>query len=63
MTCPICRGLRWVCVDHPTTPWGFEDWCCPCNAEGLQCVCNPDGRMPPDTGVVETIDPGKDRLQ
>jgi len=63
MTCTICRGTKWVCVDHPTTPWGFEPWCCPCGAEGAPCVCNPDARMPPGVETVASVEPGKDRVQ
>lgn len=52
MTCSTCRGLLWVCVDHPTTPWGDEPFCCQCGTEGMACVCNPTLEMPPGTTVI-----------
>lgn len=56
MTCPTCRGLLWVCVDHPAMPWGAEPWCCQCGAEGMGCVCNPTLEMPPGTLVIAEAD-------
>ncbi len=54
MTCPLCKGERWVCVNHQTQPW---DECAYCDAdEGAACVCNPDKDMPPGTQIIAAID-------
>lgn len=56
-TCPTCRGMWWVCVEHPQRPWhpGY-DWTCHCGSEGMACACNPHALMPPDTLIVAEVD-------
>lgn len=39
-TCPTCKGALWLCVDH-REPWPHEG----CDAEGMACVCNPNGAV------------------
>jgi hypothetical protein len=36
--CPICRGIGWVCENHPEKPWDLELGCV-CGA-GAPCKCN-----------------------
>jgi hypothetical protein len=53
--CPICRGIGWVCENHPDKPWA-EDIGCRCGA-GMPCKCNggdeeADINNPPDTSAV-----------
>jgi hypothetical protein len=38
-TCPICRGARWVCEDHPEKAWEHDG----CGGAGAPCACNPKG--------------------
>jgi hypothetical protein len=40
-SCAICRGLGWVCADHPSLPFQHDD----CGAEGSRCICNPSGTV------------------
>ena len=44
--CPTCRGVRWVCENHPKRPWrasnDFSLVACGCGA-GIPCQCNPGG--------------------
>lgn len=40
--CPVCRGVRWVCENHPAKPWCAQG--CECGA-GAPCVCNPGGTV------------------
>ena len=46
MTCPVCKGCRWVCENHPDRPWEGEH-ACGCGGAGAPCPwCN----VPPDDG-------------
>ena len=53
--CPICKGERWVCENHPNQPWNASG--CECGA-GEPCrICNPCTRdnppaMPPGFRVI-----------
>jgi hypothetical protein len=38
--CPICRGIGWVCENHPEKPWDLELGCV-CGA-GAPCNDVPD---------------------
>lgn len=51
MTCPVCKGERWVCENHPGQPWSPEG--CRCGA-GDPCVCNqgPEVLNPPGFKVL-----------
>ena len=44
--CPTCRGVRWVCENHPDRPWrssnDFSLDACGCGA-GIPCHCNRGG--------------------
>lgn len=54
--CEICKGVLWVCENHPDKPWDDSiEGGCECNA-GMPCGCNPMGALPP--GSVLTY--GKD---
>jgi len=57
--CKLCRGIRWVCEEHPDQPWGHDG----CRGAGMPCpLCTtrPAGRTshqrrygasrPPSTG-------------
>lgn len=49
--CPICRGIGWVCENHPEKPWDLELGCV-CGA-GAPCKCNEtDGVHEPDVSQV-----------
>ena len=49
--CPICRGIGWVCENHPEKPWDPELGCV-CGA-GAPCKCNEtDGVDEPDVSQV-----------
>lgn len=42
--CPLCQGSTargWLCADHPDKPWEHDG----CGAEGVRCVCNPEGEL------------------
>lgn len=49
--CDACKGHGWVCVNHPTVPWN-DGKGCPCGAEGMACICNPNDALPPGTQVI-----------
>lgn len=38
-TCPFCRGLGWVCENHPLRVWSDKLGGCRCG-EGMPCACN-----------------------
>lgn len=39
VTCPTCKGERWVCEDHPDVPWNGDQECC--RGAGMPCpACN-----------------------
>lgn len=40
--CPICRGLGWVCENHPYLAWTKDRRGCQCGA-GMPCACNGAG--------------------
>jgi hypothetical protein len=51
--CPICKGMGWVCENHPDKSWPEE---CSCGA-GEPCVCNTHGEgvdtdFPPDVSKI-----------
>jgi hypothetical protein len=51
--CPICRGIGWVCENHPDRAWD-SDLGCTCGA-GEPCKCNQDGEPSvdePDTSQI-----------
>ena len=51
--CPICKGLGWVCENHPELPWSDETGC-QCGA-GMTCQCNrTEGHEEPD--VTQLLD-------
>jgi hypothetical protein len=50
--CRVCRGVGWVCEDHPDKPYD-HDIGCACG-EGIPCACNDS--TPPDTSQVIVID-------
>jgi hypothetical protein len=35
--CPNCKGLGWVCENHPRRPWS-DSFGCTCGA-GMLCKC------------------------
>jgi len=37
--CLFCRGLGWVCENHPLRAWTEEAGGCQCG-EGMPCTCN-----------------------
>jgi hypothetical protein len=38
--CSLCRGVRWVCEEHSSQPWGHVG----CKGAGVPCpACNPAG--------------------
>jgi hypothetical protein len=39
--CPICKGLLWLCEEHPTRGWPHDD----CPGPGFPCKCNSTGRV------------------
>ncbi len=45
-TCPVCKGVRWVCEDDHDKPFDSKD----CSV-GVPCVCNPSEGHP---RIVET---------
>jgi hypothetical protein len=50
MTCVQCHDERWVCENHPDTPWGIFAEDCFCAAPGAPCPsCNDSDSpaMPP----------------
>jgi hypothetical protein len=49
--CPICRGIGWVCENHPKKPYD-EELGCICG-EGIPCSCNDS--TPPDTSQVIVV--------
>ena len=46
--CENCRGLGWVCENHPSQPWSSREGC-QCGA-GMPCECT---RLP-ETGAENT---------
>ncbi len=46
--CARCDNCRWVCENHPTTPW-LGQLACDCGGAGMPCpACNQsdDGTLP-----------------
>jgi hypothetical protein len=39
--CPICKGIGWVCENHPDKAWS-DEFGCQCGA-GTPCECNREG--------------------
>jgi hypothetical protein len=37
--CPYCKGLGWVCENHPHMAWSDDEAGCQCGA-GMLCECN-----------------------
>jgi hypothetical protein len=52
--CPNCRGIGWVCENHPDKPWDDEIGCT-CGA-GLPCECN-TGDEPDISRIIEDKKP------
>jgi hypothetical protein len=52
MSCPTCRGVGWVCENHPHKPYDDELGCA-CG-EGIPCECNDS--TPPDTSQVIVVE-------
>ena len=50
--CPICRGIGWVCENHPEKPWDPELGCI-CGA-GAPCKCNATGGVD-EPDVIQVI--------
>jgi hypothetical protein len=49
--CPRCKGLGWVCENHPHMAWS-DEFGCQCGA-GMPCECNrADGHEEPDVSQV-----------
>jgi hypothetical protein len=48
--CAICRGIGWVCENHPDKP--YDELGCACG-EGIPCDCNDS--TPPDTSQVIVV--------
>jgi hypothetical protein len=40
--CPNCKGIGWVCENHPRRPWS-DDIGCTCGA-GMLCKCKRQDR-------------------
>ena len=38
--CPKCRGIGWVCENHPDTAWAFYCECGCIDGIGVPCACN-----------------------
>jgi hypothetical protein len=50
-SCPFCKGLGWVCENHPRVAWSDEVGC-QCGA-GMPCECNrAEGHGEPDVSQV-----------
>ncbi len=49
--CAVCKGLLWVCENHPMRPWD-EKLGCVCGA-GRPCECN--GLALPMPGFVSVL--------
>ena len=41
--CPICRGIGWVCENHPDKPYD-DELGCTCG-DGIPCACNDSTRL------------------
>ncbi|OPH83855.1 hypothetical protein B2M20_04930 [Nitrobacter vulgaris] len=50
-SCPICRGIGWVCERHPDRPYDDEAGCA-CGY-GAPCRCN--DCVPPDTSRLSAL--------
>lgn len=60
--CPKCRGIGWVCENHPEMPWD-DAIGCTCGA-GTPCPCNSaEGHEEPDTSQVIINESEKPTLQ
>ena len=44
--CRVCRGLGWVCENHPERPWLDEVDGCQCSA-GMRCECQDNDEEEP----------------
>jgi hypothetical protein len=50
--CPYCKGLGWVCENHPHLAWSDDEAGCQCVA-GMLCECNrAEGHEEPDLSQV-----------
>jgi hypothetical protein len=51
--CPICKGLGWVCENHPDKPWDPAIGC-QCGGAGVPCDCQgpQDGIDEPDVSEI-----------
>jgi len=55
--CKLCRGVRWVCEEHPGQPMGHDG----CRGAGVPCpLCNeargPDEPPAPPRGFKTAVD-------
>lgn len=53
--CLKCRGLLWVCENHPDKPWDIDNEVgggCDCGA-GMPCECNPMAMPIPGSVTIE----------
>lgn len=53
ISCPVCRGARWVCEDHPNLPWKHDG----CGGAGIPCVCNPNAEVTWDRVIATNEEP------
>ncbi len=59
LVCPVCKGERWVCAEHPDKPWRHDG----CGWEGSPCVCNPKAEVEWAEVYAQVERPGNERLQ
>lgn len=52
--CETCRGMLWVCEDHPGKAWPDD---CDCGA-GMPCECNPTALPAPGSVTTWSLDAG-----
>ena len=50
--CPHCRGLGWVCENHPRMAWSDDAEGCQCGA-GMPCDCQ--GEEVEEPVIIEII--------
>nr|QDP26027.1 hypothetical protein FNV92_29325 [Bradyrhizobium cosmicum] len=53
--CRICRGLGWVCENHPDKEWSRE-FGCQCGA-GMRCACQGTEIAIVEPGIADVIEP------